>query len=182
MTAVLALVGTACAGGDLPSVSPVCDDVESLALVAQAVPESQVVPCWDGMPFAWEATTFDVDRGKARIHFEHEVAGLDAARMLFRADCEHPDSGEAVTPPVDGEPHEQQTELEGGGLQAVRTVPVDGGCFTLAFDLPIEDAQRALTDFDATLTWLTRSEVSERLREQSDGRLELNDFEPVEEA
>lgn len=140
----LALTLGACSG-DLPSVTPRCDDRGAITLMAQAVPEADSVVCFDEVPFAFEATTFDVESGSVDLALSHEVVGNDAVTFHLARECVVPGTRQTVPRPDEGR-KESVEVTKVGGIVGTWVEAVGEACLVVRFDLDNRDGQRAFED------------------------------------
>lgn len=166
------LAATGCA--DLPSVQPLCDDVEAMTLLAQSGPNGEEVPCMDRIPFGFSATTFDVGSDEGVWHLSHEVAGRDVVRVRLDHECES------------FAPDRDLTEVSFAEDEWVRRVAQDDdayradwvrrdeeACITITLEIDHPDWRKVLDEFTPQFTVLDREAIAEALLEETDGRLRL---------
>jgi hypothetical protein len=170
---VLALVGGGCAR-DLPSAAVTCTDLGGLALVAQAVPEAQAIPCFPATPFGYRTTTFDVGSGHAEIGLSHAVLGADVAVLRIAARCDV-DEGPVPATPALGARSDHVVQAPGGGVTGHLAEGLGGACLVVALRLDHPDGDRALADLDGAWTLLPRADLAADLARESGGRLRLDE-------
>ncbi len=174
------VLGSACT--DLPSVQPLCDQLEPMVLMAQSTPDAPEVACLDRIPFGFRATTFDVGSDEATWHLSHEVVGLDVVRVRLDDACRSfaPDRDLSE---VDGETGEwtQYVVEQGDTYKADWVRRRGGGCIVVTLDIPDPEWQNVVEEFQPWLRVVARADVAARLLEESDGQLRLNEHEDAGE-
>ncbi|MBW3662799.1 MAG: hypothetical protein KY469_06840 [Actinobacteria bacterium] len=173
LAVVFALAVSVGCEGDLPASAPTCDALETVATQAQALPAAEQLPCLEEVPLGWTVTTFEVERGVASFNLSHDIAGSDVVVVALMERCVSAEQAE----PVELAPGEDQERIHVQSqttYEAERFHAIEGGCIvtTLAFDG--EGWGNALEQIEPVLTTTPRDVLAERLREASDGALDLD--------
>jgi hypothetical protein len=174
-TVAVVLVLAVCAGcqGDLPASAPTCDALEIVATQAQALPSAEEIPCLREVPFGWTVTTFEVERGAARFHLSHAVAGNDVVTVSLTDRCVSSTRDE----PIELAPGEDQERVHAQSqtsYEAERFRAIEGGCIVTTMAFEGEGWYEALQQLDPELATTPRDVLAQRLREASDGALDLD--------
>lgn len=144
---------------------------DTLVLMAQSVPTASRIPCIASYPAGWHFSSVDVKSGSSTFVLDSDRAGHGAVRVALRERC---DTTGATQIPSD-EPETRRFERilsVRGGFQAVRTYEFAGGCATYEFDFA-RPGRALVNEASVALGFVTRVELADRVREQSDGALKL---------
>lgn len=180
LVALVALAGAGCA--DLPSVQPLCGQVEPMTLLAQSGPNGEELPCMEQIPFGFRATTFDVTSEEAVWHLSHEVAGRDVVRVRLAAECRSfaldRDLDEVELPEDDWVRHVVEDDE---AYRADWVLRDENACVTVTYDIDHDDWRKVLDEFTPAFAIVERERVAEALLEETDGRLRLPLHEDADE-
>ena len=151
-----------------------------VVLMAQAVPTASWVPCLETIPLGWQFTAFDVRNDSARFRLESDLIGVHAIGVRFTASC---DTAGATEIPSDRDGMRRLERVTAVHPQYVGRwfYLFDGGCITLSFKLTGEDRSEPLAVATQGIGAVPRAELQELVREETDGRLDLDpppDAEP----
>ncbi|MEO1059889.1 MAG: hypothetical protein AAFZ07_00620 [Actinomycetota bacterium] len=161
--AVAVLAGASCSVEQtLPP--PHCDREGSGLIVAQSVPDAELVPCVRRLPAGWEVDGVRIDDGGTRVRFDSDRAGDDAAVLHFTRSCE---LGDAVAIPSDQPGADRLEDIERltPGFRADRYYTFDGGCVRWRFDFDDGAPAGLAVELGGALLLLSRDDVNEILRE-----------------
>jgi hypothetical protein len=159
---VLMLLGAGC--GEPTATAPACDEAAGNAanstaiLLAQAVPDAELIPCVDTLPTGWELAATEISSAGAEFVFNHDRAGARALVLTFSAACA---VDEATMVPSD-EPGADRYELVReirGGYDGTRFYTYAGGCTAYAFDIPGSGWSPHVGDMTSALSFRSREEV-----------------------
>ena len=170
---VLATVPAGCGTTNTGS-TPMCSldqNFNSLVLEAQAVPQADRVPCIRALPAGWSVFNTDIERGRARFALSSDRAGSRALQVTFTASCDTTGATEIASDEKGTRRFERIEEVT-PGFTGTRYYRFAGGCAAYRFEF--EEEGRALAN-EATLalSFISRDTLSEKLREDSNGRLSL---------
>lgn len=173
LATALGLSAAACAV-DLPAAAPLCDSVEVLVLMAQAVPQAEEIPCLTELPLGWSVDQFEPESGAVHFTVSYAVAGGQVFDARFASSCQETDQ-QGTTRPVDVAPGETADQLrhEGDLLEGDHHRGLAGACLSARVELDAEDGRRLLEEFDDLLTTVGREELSERMAEITGRRVDL---------
>lgn len=170
---ILALGGAGCGAEDVVSLRmPKCGEVGAKAtfLMAQSVPEAELVPCIDAeaLPSDLYMDSMRIDSSSSRLTFVGNWPNDDdrppqRLEVQFTREC---DTAGAVAVPTD-EPGTRRLERVGrvvNGYTGDRFYLFDGGCVTYRFDARGDRWLIFVHEASQTWTFMPRTEV-ERLRD-----------------
>jgi len=158
---------------------PACsvgDDEEAangVVLMAQSVPSASWVPCVGAVPLGWDFAGLDARRGSARFWLDSDRDGHHAIEVRLERSC---DTGGATEVPSD---REGLTRLErvtqvAPQYHGRRFYVFDGGCITVVFTLAGEYRGEPLALATQGIGVVGRADLGAQVREETDGRLELD--------
>ncbi len=142
-------------------------------LMAQAVPTASWVPCLETMPLGWHFSGMDVDNGSARFWLDSDRDGLRAIEFRLTETC---DTDGATEIPSDRDKMRRLERVTQVSPQYVgrRYYLFEGGCITVLFRLSGQNRAEPLAVATQGLGAVPREQLRALVREQSDGRLELD--------
>ncbi|MFD2089998.1 hypothetical protein [Blastococcus deserti] len=142
-------------------------------LMAQAVPTATWVPCLETMPLGWHFSDMDVDNGSARFWLDSDRDGRRAIEFRLTETC---DTEGATEIPSDRDKMRRLERVTQVSPQYVgrRYYLFEGGCITVLFRLSGENRAEPLAVATQGLGAVPREDLRALVREQSDGRLELD--------
>lgn len=143
---------------------PLCLGGGSELIVAQSVPTAKLVPCLGPLPHGWEVDTVRVDQDGSIVRLDSDRAGTNAARLVFRRDCDITD-GVLVPSDQSGVPAYEAIRRIQPGFLGERIYIFDGGCVRWEFDFDPEVSATLAIDLRARLTLVPRSEINRSIRE-----------------
>jgi hypothetical protein len=179
----LALLGALAAGcaqpasfeGDLVACARGKDGTPAngVVLMAQSVPSASWVPCVEGMPLGWHLSDLEARKGSARFWLDSDRSGPQAIEVLLTRSC-RTDGASRIPSDREGMDRYERVTQVSPLYESRRFYVFDGGCITIRFDLTGPDRSEPLAVATQGLGTLPREELRELVREQSDGRLELD--------
>ena len=144
-----------------------------VVLMAQAVRSATWVPCLEGMPLGWHFADMEVENGSARFWLDSERHGERAIEVLLTERCDTEGASEIPSDRAEMRRLERVTAVH-PRYEGTRFYLFEGGCITVLFTVSGEDRSEPLAVATQGLGAVPRSELRELVREQSDGRLELD--------
>ncbi len=157
----------ACAQGDDGT------PTNGVVLMAQSVPTASFVPCLEGMPVGWHFAALDAQSGSARFWLDSDRYGMHAIEVRLTESCDTSGATEIPSERPDMQRMERVTKVHPQFI-ARRFYVFDGGCITVVFTLSGSDSSEALAVATQGLGVVERDALRDLVREESDGRLELD--------
>jgi hypothetical protein len=150
-----------------------------VVLMAQAVRSASWVPCLETMPLGWHFSEMDVDKDLARFWLDSDRDGMHAIEVRLTEAC---DTEGATEIPSDRDGMRRLERVTQVSPQYVgrRFYLFDGGCITVVFKLSGQNRAEPLAVATQGLGAVPRAQLQTLVREESDGRLDL-DPPPTEE-
>ncbi len=142
-------------------------------LLAQSVPSASWVPCLEVIPLGWDVSGLEATDDDARFWLDSDRDGTRAVEIRLDAGC---DTAGATRIPSDREGMQRWERVTEVIPQYVGTryYVFSGGCISLLFRLAGENRAEALGFATQGVGAVPRDEVRAAVREQTDGRLELD--------
>ena len=179
-TAVVAVSLTACAQPvSFESELVACRSGEDatpangVVLMAQSVPTATWVPCLETMPLGWHFTELDAQDDSARFYLDSDRHGPEAIEVRLTESCDT-DAATEIPSDRDGMRRLERVTQVTPQFVGRRFYLFDGGCITVVFTLSGPDRSEPLAVATQSLGTVPRQELRDLVREQSDGRLELD--------
>jgi hypothetical protein len=158
---------------------PLCSDGDDGAgngviLMAQSVPSATWVPCiGTALPLGWDFHHLEATNGSARFWLDSDRDGQLAVEVRLTASC---DTAGTTEIPSD---RAGMRRLERVGRMSptyagTRYYLFDGGCLTVVFRLDSDSPGEALALASQAVGVVARSDLQQQVRDESDGRLELD--------
>lgn len=144
--------------------APSCADGNSALIAAQSVPTASMVPCLGRLPAGWTVAAVRIDEGGTTVELDSDRAGVDAAELHYRAEC---DVSGAVATPTDLPPADRFDAIEqvAPRFRGARHYVFPGGCVSWTFDFDTGvTATEAVAIGEALELW-SRAELNESIRE-----------------
>ena len=160
----------ACEVGDEGSPS------NGVVLTAQSVPTASWVPCLNPLPPGWHFTDMNARKGSARFFLDSDRNDMDAQRAIEVLLTESCDTSGASRVPSDREGmrrFERVTQVSPTYIGS-RFYVFEGGCITVLFTLSGDDRAEPLAVATQIIGTVPRDDLRNLVREESDGRLELD--------
>ncbi|TFV67328.1 UNVERIFIED_ORG: hypothetical protein E4P37_03305 [Bacillus sp. AZ43] len=142
-------------------------------LMAQAVPTATWVPCLDTMPLGWHFAEVDVDRGSARFWLDSDRDGVRAIEVRLTRSCDTEGATEIPSDRPEMRRLERVTQVTPQYVGR-RYYVFEGGCITVVFTLFGENRGEPLAVATQGLGAVPRDQLRGLVREDSEGRLELD--------
>lgn len=160
--------------GQAPECAAVGGGVQSgVLLMAQSVPTATWVPCVLTMPVGWQFEGMDARAGTASFWLDSDRDGVRAVEVELAPDC---DVLGATEVPSDNERmrrYERVLRVD-AGYAGNRYYVFTGGCVTYHFNLNGTTRAEPLAAVSLALGFVERDQLRDQIREESDGRLELD--------
>jgi hypothetical protein len=157
----------ACADGDDGTPS------NGVVLMAQAVRTASWVPCLEAMPVGWHFADLEAQNGSARFWLDSDRFGMRAIEVRLTESCSTEGATEIPSDRDRMRRFERVTQVSPDYV-GQRLYRFAGGCITVVFTISGEDRSEPLAVATQALGAVHRDELRELVREQSDGRLELD--------
>ena len=161
----LAVVAALPACGRASQAMPACTPGNRLAIVAQAVPSAQYLPCVAAMPVGWNFGQFDVEDGRVSFWLDHDREGARTAEVAFAAGCDT--TGAFDQGPADGAERYVRPGSVSPAFAATTYDVVPGGCVTYRYSFTKgENAEhiRLLNELFEAISLFPRAAVEEEVR------------------
>lgn len=142
-------------------------------LLAQSVPSATWVPCLEVIPLGWDVSGLEVTDEDARFWLDSNRDGTRAVEIRLDASC---DTGGATRIPSDRDGMERWERVEQvtPEYEGTRFYVFEGGCISLVFRLSGENRAEPLGFATQGIGAVPRDAVRAAVREQTEGRLELD--------
>jgi hypothetical protein len=162
---------------------PLCQDrdepgTQVVVLMAQAVPSASQLPCVKLLPAGWSVSDIFVRNGRARFALDSDRVGPHAVQVVLEPSCQL--EGAGVTKVPSDEPgtrrYERIGEVRPGvGFTGTRFYLFPGGCVTYRLEFR-NSSERAgpIGDVTLALSFVSRDAVRNRVRNDTEGRAELD--------
>ena len=144
-----------------------------VVLMAQSVPSATWVPCLDVMPVGWELAGLDATESSSRFWLDSDRDGVHALEVRLTASC---DTAQATEIPSERESMRRWERVTQVTPQFVGTrhYVFDGGCVSVHFRLSGDNRSEPLGVATQAVGVVSRQQVAASVRDQTDGRLELD--------
>jgi hypothetical protein len=144
-----------------------------VVLLAQSVPSATWVPCLEVIPLGWDVSGLEVTDEDARFWLDSNRDGTRAVEIRLDASC---DTGGATRIPSDRDGMERWERVEQvtPEYEGTRYYVFEGGCISLVFRLSGENRAEPLGFATQGIGAVPRDAVRAAVREQTEGRLELD--------
>jgi len=163
-----AIVAPACSQGDEGAAG------NGVVLMAQSVPTAEWVPCLrTALPIGWGFQHLDARSGVARFSLNSDRDGQQAIEVRLEKGC-HTAGATEVPSDRDEMDRLERVTMTTPRFEGERYYVFDGGCITFVFRLGGQSRAEALALATQTVGAVRRSTLVEQVREESDGRPELD--------
>ena len=144
-----------------------------VVLLAQSVPSASWVPCLEVIPLGWDVSGLEATDDDARFWLDSDRDGVRAVEIRLDEGC---DTTGATRIPSDREGMQRWERVEQVTPQylGTRYYVFDGGCISLVFRLSGENRAEPLGFATQGIGAVPRDAVRAAVREQTEGRLELD--------
>jgi hypothetical protein len=161
---------------------PTCESAKSsgraqarsgLLLMAQSVRTASLVPCVRVLPVGWTYARMEATNKHARFWLDSDRGGARALRVSLEPTC---DTGNALEVPslrADIRRYDRVEAVQ-SGYRGDRYLKFRGGCVTYHFDLSGEGSYGEVALISVALSFVSRADLAESVREYSDDRLVLD--------
>jgi hypothetical protein len=142
-------------------------------LLAQSVPTASYVPCLEVIPLGWDVSGLEASDEDAHFWLDSNRDGARAMEIRLDARC---DTAGATKIPSDREAMERWERVTQVTPEYVGTrfYVFEGGCISVLFRLSGENRAEPLGFATQGIGAVPRDAVRAAVREQTDGRLELD--------
>jgi len=144
-----------------------------VVLMAQSVPSASWVPCLDVMPVGWELAGLDANESSARFWLDSDRDGVRALEVGLTASCDTTRATEIPSERESMRRFERVTQVTPEYV-GTRFYVFDGGCMSVQFRLSGENRSEPLGVATQGVGAVTRQQVAEAVRDQTDGELHLD--------
>jgi hypothetical protein len=146
---------------------------QGVVLMAQSVPTAAYVPCLESMPVGWHVADVQARNDVASFSLDSDRDGVRALEIRLTGGC---DTSGASEIPSDRPEMRRLEEVSSVTPQYVgrRYYVFDGGCITVHFRLAGRHATEPLAVATQSVGTLPRDALRAHVREETDGRLELD--------
>jgi hypothetical protein len=173
------LLGGCATGSTAITSTPLCEDGDhgagnGVILMAQSVPSATWVPCIrSALPLGWGFHHLEARNGSSRFWLDSDRDGQKAVEIRLTESC---DTGGATEIPSDREGMRRVERVDriSPTYAGARYYLFDGGCLAVVFSLGGDDPGEALALASQVVGVVARSDLQQQVREESDGRLELD--------
>lgn len=144
-----------------------------VVLLAQSVPTAAWVPCLEVIPLGWDVSGLEATDEDARFWLDSNRDGVRAVEIRLDESC---DTEGATRIPSDREAMQRWERVTQVTPQYVGTryYVFAGGCISMLFRLSGENRAEPLGFATQGIGTVPRDAVRTAVREQTDGRLELD--------
>ncbi|MBN1094155.1 hypothetical protein JKP75_17290 [Blastococcus sp. TML/M2B] len=144
-----------------------------VVLLAQSVPTATWVPCLEVIPLGWGVSGLEATDEQARFWLDSDRDGNRAVEIRLDESC---DTTGATRIPSDREAMQRWERVVQvtPRYEGTRFYTFDGGCISVLFRLSGDNRAEPLGFATSGLGAVPRDAVREAVREQTDGRLELD--------
>ncbi|SDG11616.1 hypothetical protein SAMN05660662_0370 [Blastococcus aurantiacus] len=144
-----------------------------VVLLAQSVPTATWVPCLEAIPLGWNVSGLESTAEDARFWLDSDRDGVRAVEIRLDASC---DTTGATRIPSDRDAMQRWERVTQVTPEFVGTrhYVFEGGCISVLFRLSGENRAEPLGFATQGIGTVARDAVRAAVREQTDGRLELD--------
>jgi len=158
----------------LPHCAPAGNEAEGgMVLIAQSVPSARWLPCVRQVPVGWGFASFVPRKGRTDMSFDSDRDGNGALEVVLQATCDVTGSSEVPSEHPEMRRYERVTRVT-TGFGGERYYVFTGGCVTYRFNLRGTTRAEPVAVMSEALGFISRNTVARRVRETTDGRLELD--------
>jgi hypothetical protein len=144
-----------------------------LVLMAQAVPDAQLIPCVRSVPVGWTYRELDARNGWAQFTFDSDREGMAAVVVSLQPTCVVDDASQVASDQPDAQRYERVTRVT-AGFGGQRIYKFAGGCAVLSFDLHGASRAEPVTEISDALGFVRRTDLAAQVEEHSKGSLSLD--------
>jgi hypothetical protein len=144
-----------------------------VVLLAQAVPTATWLPCLEVIPLGWDVSGLEATAEDARFWLDSDRDGVRAVEIRLDGSC---DTRGATRIPSDRDAMQRWERVTQVTPEYVGTrhYVFAGGCISMLFRLSGENRAEPLGFATRSIGTVPRDAVRAAVREQTDGRLELD--------
>ena len=148
----------------------------AVILMAQSVPTATWVPCLQSaLPLGWNFHHLDARDTVSVFSLDSDRDGQEAIKVRFEASCDTSGATEIASDQEGMDRLERVTQTT-PTFEGKRYYVFEGGCITYVFTLTGDSDNRgeALALATQSVGAITRDDLSDQVRDESDGRLSLD--------
>lgn len=155
------------------------EPTNGVVLMAQSVPTASWVPCVNTLPLGWHLSDMDARNGSARFYLDsdrNDPIDEDAPHtieVLLTQSCLTLGASPVPSDREGMRRLERVTQVSPAYVSS-RFYVFEGGCITILFNISGPDRSEPLAVATQVIGTVPRDDVRDLVREQSDGRLELD--------
>jgi hypothetical protein len=143
-----------------------------MLIMSQSVPDASWLPCVRSLPVGWIFDKLEPRDGEATFWLHSDRDGNRALGVLLRSTCDTAGSTEVPSEQPGMRRFERVLRVS-HGYGGERYYLFLGGCVTYRFNLNGTTRAEPVAAVSDALGFLSRADLATRLREASDGRLDL---------
>ena len=144
-----------------------------LLIQAQSVPSAQWLPCVRDIPIGWGFADLVPKDGESTFSLNSERDGDRAVAVVLAPSCTHDGTTEVPSEQPEMRRYERVARVS-HGYAGDRFYTFDGGCVTYRFNLRGTTRAEPVATISASLSFISRTTLANRLQEVSGGRLRLD--------
>jgi hypothetical protein len=149
-----------------------------VVLMAQSVPTATWVPCLrTTLPLGWDFQHLDARNGSSRFWLNSDRDGQKAIEVRLADSC-HTAGATEIVSDREGMRRLERVTRTTPHFEGERYYVFDGGCITIVFRLTGDNPGEPLGLATQVVGSVSRAELQQQVREESNGRLTLD---PVED-
>jgi hypothetical protein len=142
-------------------------------LMAQSVPTATFIPCVALLPAGWGVTGFAARNGRSSFWLTSDRAGNHAVEVVLANSCDFAGASQVPTDEPGTVRYERVTGLT-KGYSGARYYVFAGGCTSYQFALKGDTIAEPVNEASLALSFVPRSQLADRVRDESHGRLHLD--------
>jgi hypothetical protein len=144
-----------------------------MLIMAQSVPAARWLPCVRSLPVGWSFDRLAPRQGESVFWLHSDRDGQRALGVLLQSTCDTAGSTEVPSEQPAMRRYERVLRVS-KGYGGERYYVFEGGCVTYRFNLAGSTRAEPVAAVSDALGFITRASLTTRLREVSDGRLDLD--------
>ena len=145
----------------------------SLILMAQSVRTASRLPCIEQSPGGWALVEFDARSGRTRMKFAYLGRDDNTLTVEMTKGCDRRGSIETISDER-GVGRYDRLDRAGSDVRDRRYYTYDGACTVYRFDLHGDGSAARADEITHALGFVSRDRIRTLVREQTDGRLQLD--------
>jgi hypothetical protein len=177
LAAVVALAGCVQVGQEGAELACATGDegrpANGAVLMAQAVESATQVPCLETIPSGWHLSDVDIRNDSGRFWLDSDRDGVRAIEVVLTASCDVRGAAEIPSDHADARRYELVTQVS-PAYAGTRFYVFNGGCLAIHFRPTGPGSSEPLAVVSEGVDLVRRTDVEKVVRDESDGRLELD--------